>query len=142
MRTRHQRVVTHLDETLHAASRVASAQRALPSRIVFTALAIAGVSAGTSLATAVRADAATLKVTTTTDELATGDGSCSLREAIFAVDFPGSVTDCGVADKKSNTIVLGAKRYEAIDRAIQWRRRHHRGLKRHGADHPYDQRLG
>ena len=90
---------------------VASAQRALPSRIVFTALAIAGVSAGTSLATAVRADAATLKVTTTTDELATGDGSCSLREAIFAVDFPGSVTDCGVADKKSNTIVLGAKQY-------------------------------
>lgn len=79
--------------------------------MVVTALAIAGVSAGASLATAVRADAATLTVTTTTDELASGDGSCSLRGAILAVDFPGSVTGCGVADKKRNTIVLGAEHY-------------------------------
>jgi CSLREA domain-containing protein len=57
------------------------------------------------------AAAATLTVTTTTDETTSGDGSCSLREAIAAVNSPGSAGDCGTADASSNTIALGASTY-------------------------------
>jgi CSLREA domain-containing protein len=58
------------------------------------------------------APAATLKVTTRADELVSHDGKCSLREAIAAVDSPGMASDCGVAARGSNTIALGAGRYE------------------------------
>jgi CSLREA domain-containing protein len=55
--------------------------------------------------------AATLRVTTTADELTSGDGACSLREAIAAANSPGSATDCGTASSTSNTIVLPAGHY-------------------------------
>ena len=58
------------------------------------------------------AAAATLKVTTTADELGAQGQKCSLREAIAAVDSPGRKSVCGVAGPASNTIVLGAGRYE------------------------------
>jgi CSLREA domain-containing protein len=54
------------------------------------------------------AAAATLTVTTTSDTLTPGDGQCTLREAIVAVNAPGSASDCGKADASSNTIVLPA----------------------------------
>jgi CSLREA domain-containing protein len=57
------------------------------------------------------AHAATLMVTTTSDELIDGDGTCSLREAVAAVDAPGAAGDCGVAAFGANTISLGAERY-------------------------------
>ena len=57
------------------------------------------------------AAAATLTVTTTRDELVAHDGRCSLREAIEAVDSPGTRTDCGRVSRGSNTIVLGSGRY-------------------------------
>lgn len=44
------------------------------------------------------AAAATLQVTTTVDQLAPSGGGCSLREAIDAVDSPGSANgDCAPA---------------------------------------------
>ncbi len=56
--------------------------------------------------------AATLVVNTTQDEMTPGDGLCSLREAIAAVDAPATASDCGVADVGApNTIVLGAQTY-------------------------------
>jgi CSLREA domain-containing protein len=58
------------------------------------------------------AAAATLRVTTTRDELHGHDGSCSLREAIEAVDSPGRRNDCGRAGRASNTIVLDPGRYQ------------------------------
>lgn len=58
------------------------------------------------------ADAATLTVNSTFDETNAGDGSCSLREAILAVDSPGSANgDCSPAAFGANTIVLKADRY-------------------------------
>ncbi len=63
--------------------------------------------ASVSLLGAASAAAATLTVTTTTDTLA----SCSLREAIMAVDNPGTSTPCGPADPASNIIVLGPGTY-------------------------------
>lgn len=57
------------------------------------------------------ADAATLTVTTTSDETAAGDQQCSLREAISAVAAPGGATDCGTAANAGNTIVLGPNTY-------------------------------
>jgi CSLREA domain-containing protein len=56
------------------------------------------------------ARAATITVNTRSDELKAGDGLCSLREAISAVDGIGS-GDCGAAGIASNTIVLGAGHY-------------------------------
>jgi CSLREA domain-containing protein len=50
--------------------------------------------------------AATLKVTTTADELTSQDGLCSLREAVAAINAPGTATDCGTAGSTSNTIQL------------------------------------
>ena len=58
------------------------------------------------------ASAATLTVNSTFDETNSGDGSCSLREAILAVDSPGSAGgDCAPAAFGANTIVLKAGRY-------------------------------
>jgi CSLREA domain-containing protein len=59
----------------------------------------------------VAAAAATLRVTTTGDELVAHDGRCSLREAIEAVEFPRTRSDCGRVSRGSNTIVLGSGRY-------------------------------
>ncbi len=64
------------------------------------------------LAGSVAAQAATLRVTTTKDETTSGDGKCSLREAITTVDTPGTKTDCGTADYISNIIVLGPRTYD------------------------------
>ena len=60
---------------------------------------------------AASAAAATLKVNTTADVTTSGDGSCSLREAIAAANSPGAASDCGTADSVSNTIALGAGTY-------------------------------
>ena len=58
------------------------------------------------------AGAATLTVTTTVDETIAGDHACSLREAIAAVNTPGSANgDCAAAAFGSNTIVLGPETY-------------------------------
>jgi CSLREA domain-containing protein len=54
--------------------------------------------------------AATITVNTTNDELAAGDGLCSLREAIGTVDGNGN-GDCTAASSSVNTIVLGAHTY-------------------------------
>jgi hypothetical protein len=51
------------------------------------------------------ARAATLTVATSQDDLT----KCSLREAIIAVNSPGTATSCGSADNGPNTIVLGAR---------------------------------
>ena len=69
-----------------------------------TALLLAWVSAA-------GAAAATLDVSTTTDETTSGDHMCSLREAVAAADSPGIGSDRGTADSVSNTIVLGAGTY-------------------------------
>jgi CSLREA domain-containing protein len=70
---------------------------------------LAGGAVLASLAlTAPPALAANLTVTTTSDELTPGDGLCSLREAIAAVNAPGTATDCGTASAGTNTIVLPA----------------------------------
>src|ERR1700722_13879233 len=58
------------------------------------------------------AGAAQLTVNTTTDDAPPGDGLCSLRKAIEAVNTPGSIGDCAMADDLSNTIVLGSGQYE------------------------------
>jgi CSLREA domain-containing protein len=58
------------------------------------------------------ASAATLTVNSTFDETNAFDGSCSLREAILAVDSPGSASgDCSAAAFGANTIVLKPGRY-------------------------------
>ncbi|HSO99642.1 MAG TPA: M23 family metallopeptidase [Solirubrobacteraceae bacterium] len=54
---------------------------------------------------------ATLMVNTTRDELASHDRSCSLREAMAAVDSPGRRSDCGTASRRFNTIILRSARY-------------------------------
>ncbi|MGZ4185273.1 MAG: choice-of-anchor Q domain-containing protein [Solirubrobacteraceae bacterium] len=54
-----------------------------------------------------QAMAATLTVTTFDDSSGAGDGLCSLREAIAAVDSPGTAgTDCKPAAFGANTIVI------------------------------------
>jgi CSLREA domain-containing protein len=66
--------------------------------LTVTLLLVAGVG---------QAAAATLKVTTFDDSSGPGDGLCSLREAIAAVDSPGSAgTDCKPAAFGANTIVI------------------------------------
>ena len=74
---------------------------------------LATVLAAVAMATgATSAEAATIDVTTTTDSAAAA-GQCSLREAIAAVNTPGSlVGDCAMADDQSNTIVLGPDTYQ------------------------------
>ena len=54
------------------------------------------------------AGAATLTVNTTGDSTTSGDGLCSLREAIFAADGAPTSNDCGATDAAGNTIVLPA----------------------------------
>ena len=75
------------------------------ARLLVAAVLVAGftgVAAGS-------AAAATIKVTTTFDDLAQGDGQCSLRKAILDVNSPGSAqTDCAPAAFGANTIVLAA----------------------------------
>jgi CSLREA domain-containing protein len=71
------------------------------------ALAVLVVLVGAAPATA-----ATIAVNTTQDETTQGDGLCSLREAIAAVNTPGSVGDCTEADGVSNTIVLEPGGYD------------------------------
>jgi CSLREA domain-containing protein len=61
---------------------------------------------------AIPAGAATLTVNTTADDVTPGNGLCSLREAIAAVNTPGSVGDCAMADDLANTIVLGPHEYD------------------------------
>ena len=70
-----------------------------------------GVVACVSVGSPAAAAATTLTVTTTRDELVAHDRSCSLREAIEAVESPGTRTDCGRGSRRSNTIVLGSGRY-------------------------------
>ena len=70
-----------------------------------------GVVTWVPLVSPVAAAAATLTVTTTRDELVAHDGRCSLREAIEAVESPGTRTYCGRVTRGSNTIVLGPGRY-------------------------------
>ncbi len=58
------------------------------------------------------ASAATLTVNSNFDNTTSGDGQCSLREAILAVDSPGSAGgDCAPAAFGANTIVLKSGRY-------------------------------
>jgi CSLREA domain-containing protein len=57
------------------------------------------------------AQASTLMITTTADELTSQDGLCSLREAVAAVNSPGIATDCGPASSISNMIRLPAGQY-------------------------------
>ena len=81
------------------------------------------------------ASAATLTVNSTFDETNSGDGSCSLREAILAVDSPGSASgDCAPAAFGANTIVLKASRYFLGGR----RRAAHRAADRLDGDQPDD----
>lgn len=70
-----------------------------------------GVVTWVPLVSPVAAAAATLTVTTTRDQLVAHDGRCSLREAIEAVESPGTRTYCGRVTRGSNTIVLGPGRY-------------------------------
>ena len=76
---------------------------------------IAGLTVGVvtcvPLVSPVAAVAATVRVTTTKDELVAQDGRCSLREAIEAVESPGTRSDCGRVSRGSNAIVLGSGRY-------------------------------
>ena len=71
--------------------------------------AVVAAAAGVPLICVGTAGAKTLKVTTTTDP--PGGHRCSLREAIVAVDAPGTRTRCGTGGHGSNTIVLRAGRY-------------------------------
>src|SRR5437588_4332580 len=64
------------------------------------------------LAATGRAAAATITVNTTFDDQTPGDGQCSLRKAIAAVESPSSnQTDCARPASGPNTIVLGAGTY-------------------------------
>ncbi len=62
-------------------------------------------------ASAMPAHAAVIQVTTRADETDRGDGLCSLREAISAVNSPQPGGDCDNAGGGSNTIQLGSGRY-------------------------------
>ena len=58
------------------------------------------------------ASAATITVTTTSDDTVSGDGLCSLRKAIDAVDVPGAAAaGCAAAAFGPNTIVLPTGTY-------------------------------
>src|SRR5271167_4533978 len=58
------------------------------------------------------AHASTLVVNTTTDEVHSNDGLCSLREAIDSVNTPATPSpDCTKPDATNNTIMLGAGDY-------------------------------
>ena len=83
------------------------------TRLRALSLAIAAVGCGW-LTGVTPAAAATLNVNTTRDELLIHDGSCSLREAIAAVEAPGRRNDCGVASRRSNAIVLRSRRYTLL----------------------------
>jgi hypothetical protein len=71
-------------------------------------------------AAAASASAATLTVNTVGDNSFLGDGGkCTLRDAISAVESPGTSTTCGVADSGANSIVLGADTYMLNDNLIR-----------------------
>jgi hypothetical protein len=54
------------------------------------------------------AHGATLTVNTTVDDVASGDGHCSLRKAVESVDTPGTPSpDCATPSATGNTIDLG-----------------------------------
>jgi hypothetical protein len=80
-------------------------------RVRRTALLAFGVVTCVPFMSAMAAAAATVRVSTTRDELVVHDGRCSLREAIEAVETPGTRTDCGRVSRGSNTILLGPGRY-------------------------------
>src|SRR6476660_5648627 len=85
--------------------------RGLPSRARGLGFVVPACLAVLALAPA-QASAATLVVTTTSDEVSSGDGLCSLREAIASVDSPGSPSsDCAQPDATNNTIVLDSGTY-------------------------------
>jgi CSLREA domain-containing protein len=85
---------------------------------VGVALCATGAVMGIGAATA---SAATLTVNTTGDNGFGGSdgGFCTLRDAIFAVESPGTSTTCGVADSGANTIVLGPHTYLLNDNQIR-----------------------
>lgn len=64
-----------------------------------------------TLAGTMAAEAATLRVNTTKDQLNPPDHKCSLREVVDAANSPGTKTGCGTAGDSLNVIVLGAKTY-------------------------------
>ena len=64
-------------------------------------------SAVLSAAIAGPASASMIVVNTTADEFKSGDGKCSLREAVAAVNSPAAPTDCNAAAFGANTIALG-----------------------------------
>ena len=74
-------------------------------RAALVAVLVVGVPASPAVAS-------TLTVTTMTDEVQAGDGLCSLREAIAAVDTQAATGDCGAAAFGPNTIALGPHAYE------------------------------
>lgn len=79
-------------------------------RLIRLPAAVTALTLALGLASA--ASATTITVTTTDDSLSV-DGQCSLREAIQAVNTPGSIVDtCTPADDQSNTIVLGPHEYD------------------------------
>ena len=75
-------------------------------RIVLLLVLLAGL-----LVAAAPARAGVVQVTTRADETSPGDGSCSLREAISAVNSPGASSDCANTGGGANVIVLGPGRY-------------------------------
>jgi CSLREA domain-containing protein len=88
--------------------------RSLPDapRLRRTAALVVTVLMWFALVSSAGAVGATLTVTTTRDGLAAHGGTCTLREAIAAVDSPGLRSgDCRRAGRGSNTIVLGAGRH-------------------------------
>ncbi len=70
-------------------------------------LTLALLTAAVLTGAAASAHASRIKVNTTADDTTAGDGHCSLRKAIEAVDSPGSASgDCAAAAFGANTIVL------------------------------------
>jgi len=82
---------------------VADQNRVLRAAVIAVAVAL--------LAFASSASAATITVTTTSDEVLSGDGLCSLREAIQAVNAPPGDGDCGNSFTAHETIRLGPRDY-------------------------------
>src|ERR1700759_5603515 len=78
---------------------------------LFAALALALTLCAALLTHALPARAdSTVTVTTTTDEMTTGNGTCSLREAIAYANGTAE-TDCGPAPGGTTTIVLPSGHY-------------------------------
>ena len=69
-------------------------------------LIAAGIAASIAIAMPATATAATIPVTTGADELNTGPGTCSLREAVQAANTNAAVDTCVQGDPGADTIVL------------------------------------